>query len=148
MEISATVSFWIGIVGIIVGLIGLGIAIYQWAVIDESKKQLVKIQYTLAGVGTLALAKVQAWNNQASLLPKLETNEDLAMLRVHSNARDDLMEISSLVSALEGSIDPESSATTTLLEKAINQGKLNNELQKIGLENPTIQKSKTPEKDH
>ena len=36
MEISETVSLWVGAIGTLVGVISGGIAIYQWAVINES----------------------------------------------------------------------------------------------------------------
>lgn len=155
MEISAELSFWIGVIGTSVGVISLGVTVYQSAVMNErkkhqldQKKKLSEIQYLLAGVGNLALAKVQAWHNQASLLPKPQDDKDLEMFRVHSNAKDDLMEVSSLVSALEGTIDLKFSATTQLLEKSIEQSKLNNELQKIGLENPTIKSNLPNDPEH
>ena len=137
MEIIESVSFWIGAIGTLAGILGLGIAIYQWAIINESKKRRQEIQFVLAGVGNLALSKVQAWNNQINLLPHPKEDAELDIFRVHSNARDDFLEISGLVTALEGTIDSETSATTSLLEKSIKQGELNNKLQSVGLENPT-----------
>ncbi|MBX3640499.1 MAG: hypothetical protein KF888_08300 [Nitrosomonas sp.] len=137
MQISAEISFWIGIIGTLVGVIGLGITIYHWAISNENKKRKREIQFILAGVGNLALSKAQAWNNQIGLLPKPKGDVDLETLRVHSKARDDLTEIHSLVSALEGTIDSECSATISLLEKCIKQNELNNKLQTVGLQNPT-----------
>jgi len=43
MNISAEVSFWVGVAGLLIGIIGLGIAIYQWAVLNESKKRKKEI---------------------------------------------------------------------------------------------------------
>ena len=137
MQISAEVSLWIGIIGTLAGVGGLGFAIYQWAVLSQSKKRRQEIQFLLAGVGHLALAKVQAWNNQISLLPRPNEDQDLQVFRIHEHAKDDLAEIYSLVSALEGTIDSEKSATTALLKKNIEQNELNNKLQEIGLKNPT-----------
>mgnify|MGYP007020038730 CR=1 FL=1 len=59
------------------------------------------------------------------------------MLRTLHNAKDDIAEIQSMVSALEGTICLEFSATTELLKKNIEDSKLNNQLQEIGLQNPT-----------
>ena len=137
MTISAELSFWIGVVGTLFGILGTGISIYQWAVINENKKRRQEIQFVLAGVGNLALSKVQAWNNQLSLLPRPKEETELEIFRVHSHARDDLAEIHSLASALEGTIDSECSATSALLKKGIEQNELNNKLQSVGLQNPT-----------
>lgn len=137
MEISATTSFWIGAVGTVVGILSAGIAVYQWAVLNEAKKRRNEIQYILAGVGHLALSKCQSWNNQIALLARPENADGLSIFRVHASARDDLMQIHSLVTALEGTIDSESSASRALLQRAIDQVKLNNELQETALRNPT-----------
>ncbi len=50
MVIDDTVSLWFGGIGTLVGVIGLGIAIYQWAVINEGKKRRSELQYILAGI--------------------------------------------------------------------------------------------------
>jgi len=122
----------------LVGIISAGIAIYQWTVMNENKKRRQEIQFALAGVGSLALSKVQAWNNQISLLPRRNSNEDLEICRVYSNARDDLMEVSSLTNALEGTIDSDFSASNALMEKGIRHAELNNKLQTISLQNPNL----------
>ncbi len=137
MEVSESTSFWIGVVGTLVGVISAGIAIYQWAVINEAKKRRHEIQFILAGIGHLALSKCQAWDNQIALLTKPGSIEDLKVFQVHVSAKDDLIEIHSLVTALEGTIDPDSSASKSLLHKSIEQAKLNNELQEAALRNPT-----------
>lgn len=56
------------IISFVVGVIGTGIAIYQTAVINESKKRKNELQYLLAGINAAAVQKQQAWQNQISLL--------------------------------------------------------------------------------
>ena len=124
-------------IALIVGIIGTAIAIYQFAVINENKKRKAEMQFLLAGIGNLALSKQQAWNNQISWLPNPQNPGELENFRIHSRARDDFIEISSIVSALEGAIDIDSSASTKMLERSIKNGELNNKLQSVGLENPT-----------
>lgn len=126
------------ILSLLFGFIGTGIAIYQWAVLNESKKRNKEIQYLLAGISNLSLAKQQAWINQISLLNNPQDPEQLAHARSCFRARDDLGEVHSLVSALEGVIDSENSATTSILEKSLKQSKLNNQLQEESLKNPTL----------
>jgi len=146
MEISPAVSFWVGVIGTVVGIVGCGIAIYQWAIINENKKRRQENQFLLAGIGHLALSKMQAWNNQIRLLPRPNSDEELEIFRIHTSARDDLGEVYSLASALEGTIDSRTSATTALLEKGMRQAELNNKLQEIGLQNPTRPKN-PPDED-
>ncbi|WP_318468308.1 hypothetical protein [Photobacterium leiognathi] len=131
MDIASTIS-------LLVGIIGTGIAIYQWAVLNESKKRKKEIQFLLAGISNLSLAKQQAWINQISLLNQPQEAEQLAHARSCVRARDDLSEIQSLVAALEGSIDSDCSATTAILEKTLEQTKLNNQIQAESLKNPTM----------
>jgi len=126
------------ILSLLFGFIGTGIAIYQWAVLNESKKRNKEIQYLLAGVSNLSLAKQQAWINQISLLNISNDPEQLAHARAYVRARDDLGEVHSLVSALEGVIDADNSATTSILKKSLEQSKINNQLQEEGLKNPTL----------
>lgn len=137
MEISESMSFWIGVIGTFMGILSTGIAIYQWAVINETKKRRHEIQFILAGVGHLVLGKCQSWDNQIGLLARPETANDLGIFRAYASVRDDLIEIKNLVSALEGTVDSNSSASIALLQKGIEQAKLNNELQEIALKNPT-----------
>jgi hypothetical protein len=126
------------ILSLLFGFTGTGIAIYQWAVLNESKKRNKEIQYLLAGVSNLSLAKQQAWINQISLLNTPNDPEQLAHARACVRARDDLGEVHSLVSALEGVIDADNSATTSILKKSLEQSKINNQLQEEGLKNPTL----------
>ena len=119
------------------GIIGAAIAIYQTAVLNERKKRDTQLQYLLAGISNAALSKMQAWINQISFLPHPSDESDLAILRVHARAKDDLSEIHNLAAALEGVIDSDSSAITSLLKKIAEQGEINNKIQEIGLNNPT-----------
>jgi hypothetical protein len=125
----------------IVGVIGTLVAIYQWAVLNESKKRRHELQFLLAGIHQVALSKQMEWNNQMSFLPRPQNDKDLEILRIHARARDNLMEISSAVTALESVIDTEDSAICKMLEKTIKQTELNNRLQSEGLKNPTLPKS-------
>ena len=132
------VGLIIGIVGLVVGLIGTGIALYQWGVMNEAKKRRHELQYLLAGISHTSLLKSQAWLNQLNLYPAPQNEVDLNLRRTLVRAKDDLAEIHSLVAALEGAIDSEESATTTILKKTLEQGQLNNQIQQVGLENPTL----------
>lgn len=126
----------------LVGVIGTALAIYQWAVLNESQKRRSELQFLLAGIHQLALSKQMEWNNQMSLLPR-ET--DLEILMVHARARDNFMEIGSVITALESVIDTDSSAITAMLEKTIKQSELNNRLQAEGLKNPTLPQNQKTE---
>lgn len=125
----------------IVGVIGTAVAIYQWAVLNESKKRRHELQFLLAGIHQLAISKQIEWNNQMSFLPKPQSDKDLEILRIHARARDNLMEISSAITALESVIDTDSSAIYAMLEKTLKQTELNNRIQTEGLKNPTIPKT-------
>ena len=76
-----------------------------------------------------------------SFLPRPQNDKDLEILRIHARARDNLMEISGAITALESVIDTEDSAICKMLEKTIKQTELNNRLQSEGLKNPTLPKS-------
>jgi hypothetical protein len=125
----------------VVGVISTGVAIYQWAILNESKKRRHELQFLLAGIHQVALSKQMEWNNQMSFLPRLQNDKDLEILRIHARARDNLMEISSAITALESVIDTDDSAICKMLEKTIKQTELNNRLQSEGLKNPTLPKS-------
>jgi hypothetical protein len=129
------------IISLLVGIIGTGIAIYQWAVLNESAKRKKEIQFLLAGVSNISLAKQQAWINQISLLKNPQDPEQLAHARSCFRARDDFSEIQSLVAALELSIDSDNSATTSILQKTLTDSQLNNQIQAEGLKNPTLPKN-------
>lgn len=125
----------------VIGVIGTAAAIYQTALLRANKKHRAELQYLLAGIHQLALSKQVAWNNQLGLLPPIRDEKDLAVARVHTQARDDLMEMSSAISALEGTISTESSAIKAMMEKTLEQVQLNNKLQEEGLKNPSIPKA-------
>ena len=74
MEISSVVSFWIGVSGTLVGIIGTGIAIYQWAVLNETNKRKSELQYILAGINNAALQKQVSWQNQINTFQPLLPN--------------------------------------------------------------------------
>jgi len=131
------VGLVIGIVGMLLGLVGTGIALYQWGVLNEAKKRRHELQYLLAGVSNIALMKSQGWINQLNSYPSPQSASDVALLRILLRARDELTEIHGLVSALEGAIDSDESATTAILRKTLEQGRINNEIQQTALENPT-----------
>lgn len=116
------------------------LAIYQWAVLNESKKRRSELQFLLAGIHQLSLSKQMEWNHQISLLPRVQGEKDLEIIRVHSRARDNFNEIASAITALESVIDTDSSAISAMLEKTIKQTELNNRLQTEGLKNPTLPK--------
>ncbi|MDH5573422.1 MAG: hypothetical protein OEY89_16790 [Gammaproteobacteria bacterium] len=139
MVISETVSLWFGGVGVLVGLIGTGIAIYQWAVINEGKKRKSELQYILAGINNSAIQKQLAWQNQINTLPKLESQQDWETGRLYLRARDDFSEIASLTIALEGTIDIDNSAISAMMDKSIDIVKKNNQLQTEGMKNPIFE---------
>ncbi len=122
----------------LVSAISTLLAIYQWAVLNESKKRRSELQFLLAGIHQLGLSKQMEWNNQMSFLPPAQSEKDLEILRVHARARDNFAEIGSAITALENVIDTGSSAISAMLEKTIKQTELNNRLQTVGLKNPTL----------
>ena len=121
----------------LIGVIGTAVAIYQTAVLRATNQHRAELQYLLAGVHQLALSKQMSWNNQLGSLPPLKDEKDLAVFRIHMQARDNLMEISSTISALEGTISTKSSAIKSMMEKTLEQVRLNNKLQEEGMKNPT-----------
>lgn len=141
MEMVDSVSLWFGGVGTLVGLISAGIAIYQWAVINEAKKRKSELQYILAGINNAALQKQQAWQNQIATLKKIESAQDWEMVRLYVRAKDDFSEIASLTIALEGTIDVDHSAIKAMMGKSIEIVKKNNELQEEGMKNPFFKQS-------
>ena len=130
----------------IIGVIGTAIAIYQWAVINESKKRRSELQFLLAGINKLALSMQLEWSNQISLLSRPQSEKDMEIYRLHVRVRDNLMEIGSTISALENVIDTDSSAVTAMLEKTIKQAELNNRLQAEGQKNPLLPHNQIVEK--
>jgi hypothetical protein len=143
MKVSTNnIGFFMDIVegiSMAVGVIGSAIAIYQAAIIRESKKRRTEIQFLLAGVGNLALSKQQAWENQFAFLQTPQTEEGVNLLRVHTRARDDFIEVANLVSALEGAIDSDVSAITKILNNTLSQSKINNDIQVEAMNNPSRQ---------
>ena len=122
----------------IVGVIGTGVSIYQWAILNESKKRRKELQFLFAGIHQMALSKQLEWNNQINFLPSPEDEKDFEIIRIHTRARDNLMEIGNAITAFENVIDTESSALESMMKKTIKQSELNNELQNIGSKNPIL----------
>jgi hypothetical protein len=90
----------------------------------------------LARISNTALLKSQAWANQLNTYATPNTEAEVSLLRLLLRAKDELVEIHGLVSALEGAVDSEESATTSILKKTLEQSKINNEIQQVGQQNP------------
>lgn len=125
----------------LISVVGTGIAIYQYAVLNESKKRHHELQFLFAGIHQLTMAKRMEWDNQISLLPPTQNDKDMEIVRVHVRARDNLVEIGSAITALESVINTDSSAISAMLEKTIKQAELNNQLQTEASKNPTLRKN-------
>nr|WP_298143598.1 hypothetical protein [uncultured Pseudomonas sp.] len=104
-------------IGLLVGVIGTSIAVYQAAIINETKKRKNELQYLFAGIHASAVHKQQAWQHQISLLPQPSSAADLNLFQIYIRARDDVAELGNLTSALEGTIDPENSAIVAMMDK-------------------------------
>ena len=118
------------------GVFGTSIAIYEWAVINESKKRKGEFQYLLASINNLAIRKQTTWQTQLSLFGAPQTPEEWSVAQLYCRARDEFSEFSGLAVALEGSIDSGKSAITAMTQKSIELIKLGNVLQTEGLKNP------------
>jgi hypothetical protein len=79
------------------------------------------------------------------LLPKLESQQEWEIGRLYLRARDDFSEIANITSALEGTIDINNSAISSLMDKSIDIVKKNNLLQAEGMKNPNFNLNKTDE---
>ncbi|EDY81177.1 hypothetical protein VDG1235_794 [Verrucomicrobiia bacterium DG1235] len=126
-------------IGLIAGLISAFIAVYQWATINEIKKRGKEIQYLLAGINNSAVQKNQSWKRQIQLLGEPKDENDWKVVRAHARAADDFEDLATLVTALEGTIDTESSAIKDMMRKYKETVELNNQLQAEGLKNPLNQ---------
>ena len=115
------------ILSLIFGVVGTGIAVYQTAVINEGKKRKHELQYLLAGINAAANQKQTAWQNQISLINPT-TPEEYKAVQVYVRARDDVMEIAALSSALEGTIDTGNSAIVSMMDKYKTITDKNNEM--------------------
>jgi hypothetical protein len=105
------------IISLLVGIIGTATAIYQTAIINESRKRKNELQYLFAGINAAAVQKQQTWQNQIALLPPPSTLEESRVAHAYIRARDDVAEIANLTSALEGTIDPDNSAIVAMMDK-------------------------------
>jgi len=131
-------------ISLLVGIIGTGVAIYQWAILNETKKRKRELQYIIAGINNAALQKQQAWQNQISLIATPETQSDWETARLYVRAKDDFAELASLTIALEGTIDVEGSAISDMMDKYLASVRKNNELQTEAMKNPTLKKDNIP----
>jgi hypothetical protein len=123
-------------ISLLVGIMGIGISIYQMAVINERKKKLGELQYLLAGIHSSAVQKQIAWLNQLALVPKSENERDKESFRIHVRARDDFAALAGLALALEGAINTGVSAINTMNERTLEQAKRINLVQEEGRKNP------------
>ncbi len=137
------------VISFAVGIIGTGIAVYQTAVINESKKRKNELQYLLAGINAAAVQKQQAWQNQISLLQPPNTPEDWKITQLCVRARDDAMELGNLTSALlERTIDPDNSAIVTMMDKYKNIVSKSREIREVsGAIEPTVSTNKSSLQD-
>jgi hypothetical protein len=129
--------------GLIVGIIGTSIAIYQWAIINESKKNRENNQFLIASIGQYSLSKFQGWQNQINIVCSRKDRElsehELEICKLMYKFKDECMELQALAGALERAIDADGSATMKLMEQTLTASKLNNDIQEEGLKNPTNQ---------
>jgi hypothetical protein len=121
---------WQSSISLFVGIIGTVIAVYQWAVINESKKKRQEMQYIVASINNLALQKQTGWQNQINLLDKQEATF-LEKGRILVQSRDDFAELSSLCIALEGTMDVNASAIKEMQERAMESLSRSMEIQKL-----------------
>lgn len=131
------------ILGLLFGVVGTGIAVYQTAVINEGKKRKHELQYLLAGINAAANQKQMTWQNQISLLQPPSTPDEYKIAQSLVRARDDVMEIAALSSALEGTIDTNNSAIVAMMDKYKSITDKNKEM--LDSQNPTIQPLKDTE---
>ena len=89
------------------------------------------MQFLLAAISSSLNMKQVGWNYQIQELTQRQPNADPELLRIHLRARDDMGELQQLVTSLEGAISYEFSAVSHNMEKSIEQGKLNNQLQDL-----------------
>lgn len=135
MDLMSAISF-------VVGIVGTSIAIWQTAILNESKKRRGELQFLLAGINSSALQKQQQWTNQIALLGRPDAEGAMEALRIYVRARDDFTDIANLTVALEGAIDTESSAISSMMDKYLSTIRKNNALQEEGLKNPARAEAK------
>ena len=126
----------LSVISLLVGIIGTAIAIYQTAVLNESKKRNSELQFLLAGINSSAAQKMQSWQNQISIASDSLTHEKMDEFKLLIRARDDFTDLSNLTVSLEGAIDPDSSAISKMMDKYLETVQKNNEIQKYNMQNP------------
>ncbi len=120
----------------IVGLIGAGVGIWQWAKNNAHKEKDKELQNVLASLANLATMKQHSWSNSISVLfledhkgqHTINTEERLMTFRLAARARDDMKEIYTTAAALEGTLNNEESAILKNMQKQLEQAKLQNKI--------------------
>ncbi|GEA05227.1 hypothetical protein KUL17_41240 [Alteromonas sp. KUL17] len=126
----------LSVISLLVGIIGTAIAIYQTAVLNESKKRNGELQFLLAGINSSAAQKMQSWQNQISIASDSLTPDKMDEFKLLIRARDDFTDLSNLTVSLEGAIDPDSSAISKMMDKYLDTVQKSNEIQKCNMQNP------------
>ena len=120
------------------------LSIYQWAQINATKDRFREIQFLLASIHSAALAKQVGWQTQLGMRANPVDEKDKEIFRIVVSVRDDFAELATLASAMEGAISAKDSAISEVMKKALEQSKLNNEIQAEGLKNPSLPSKKPP----
>jgi len=128
----------------IIGVVGTGLSIYQWAQINATKDRFREIQFLLASIHSAALAKQVGWQNQLGMRANPVDEKNQEIFRIVVSVRDDFAELATLASAMEGAISAKDSAISEVMKKAREQSKLNNEIQAEGLKNPSLPTKNPP----
>ena len=128
----------------IIGVVGTGVSIYQWAQINATKERFREIQFLMASIHSSAIMKQVGWQNQLSMHVNPLNEQDKELFRTIVSVRDDFAELANLVSAMEGAISAHDSAISEVMKKVLEQSKLNNELQAEGLKNPSLPSNLQP----
>lgn len=100
----------------ILGALGTFIAVYQAAVLRESRKRKEELQYLLISIGQVAILKHQAWEDLIELLDDGDTRE---VRKSYMKASNDMKEINSMASTLESVIDSQGSAASKMQERIL-----------------------------
>jgi len=138
-ELVNQIGLWVGAAGGLFGIFGILVAVFQWAIIRERKRELVEAQFLIAGINSTALQQQQAWTNQIALYQKPETQSEFELYQFLVRARDDAALIAQLAVTMESAINAETSAIHENSRKSIEYQKLTNKLQEETLKKPSLQ---------
>jgi len=100
----------------LLGALGTFIAVYQAAVLRESRKRKEELQYLLISIGQVAIHKQQAWDKLIEMLEDTDTRE---VRKSYMKAANDMKEIHSMASTLESVIDSQRSASSSMQERLL-----------------------------